>query len=471
MSDSVLSKVGALAILVILIIISGFRWYRLLLHRRGLKAYRPTPRGKSPRDNDLQDIAVILPVVDHQSDNFIPTVKSILWNFPGQLYVVVVGRDAYDKVEPQMAALRKKYEHSQIHIGAVNKASRRRQIAHALGTINHRDFRLTVITEQGAYWPPRFLPSACYPFDDQYVSAVTVPKMAHLPLQGGIWAHVKAYLFSFHYCVQAEDNCVVNCLDCSALFGGPTTLVRTYVLKENRFKDEFEKEMWFHERFGPLTGGEHFFLNRYLLGGNKKIFFQDSPDATVSVEMNSICEFIGEFLRTTRDNWRTCYSIAPQCASLYYHHGHVIYPAATRMTWWPTIFSLATQIDLLTIVLVLNDNLLNKAAFCVFIIATFLMATAQAVLGLLVVRRMQRNNFDVIAPLSCALLSLSFQCALNLLKGVALLTFWKTDDESASQNIEVPGERNLPWSWDFNEGDWDRDMPFGGSWLLFKAKK
>lgn len=84
---------------------------------------------------------------------------------------------------------------------------------------------------------------------------------------------------------------------------------------------------------------------------------------------------------------------------------------------------------------------------------------------------MQRNNFDVIAPLSCALLSLSFQCALNLLKGVALLTFWKTDDESASQNIEVPGERNLPWSWDFNEGDWDRDMPFGGSWLLFKAKK
>ncbi|CAF3628650.1 unnamed protein product [Fusarium graminearum] len=140
MSDSVLSKVGALAILVILIIISGFRWYRLLLHRRGLKAYRPTPRGKSPRDNDLQDIAVILPVVDHQSDNFIPTVKSILWNFPGQLYVVVVGRDAYDKVEPQMAALRKKYEHSQIHIGAVNKASRRRQIAHALGTINHRDF-------------------------------------------------------------------------------------------------------------------------------------------------------------------------------------------------------------------------------------------------------------------------------------------------------------------------------------------
>lgn len=80
------------------------------------------------------------------------------------------------------------------------------------------------------------------------------------------------------------------------------------------------------------------------------------------------------------------------------------------------------------------------------------MATAQAVLGLLVVRRMQRNNFDVIAPLSCALLSLPFQCALNLLKGVALLTFWKTDDESASQNIEVPGERNLPWSWDFNEG-------------------
>ncbi|UZP46092.1 hypothetical protein NXS19_013904 [Fusarium pseudograminearum] len=317
----------------------------------------PYPRGKSPSDNDLQDIAVILPVVDYQSENFIPTVESILKNFPGQLYVVVVGRGAYDKVEPQMAALRKKYGHSQIHIGAVNKASTHRQIAHALSTINHRDFRLTVITEQGAYWPPRFLPSACYPFDDEYVSAVTVPKKAHIPPQSGIWAHVKAYLFSFHYCVQAEDNCAVNCLDRSALFGGPTTLVRTYLLKENRFKDEFEKEMWFYERFGPLTGGEHFFLNRYLLGGNKKIFFQDSPDATVSVEMNSIREFI-----------------APQCASLYYHHGHVIYPAATRMTWWPTIFSLATQIDLLTIVLVLNDSLLNKAAFCVFIIVAFLMA-------------------------------------------------------------------------------------------------
>ncbi|RGP66896.1 hypothetical protein FSPOR_6278 [Fusarium sporotrichioides] len=455
MLDTFLTKTGALALAIVLIILSCFRWFGLLLHHRGRMAYRPTPFGKPPRDINVREIAVILPVVNHQSENLIPTVESILMNLPGQLYVMVVGREAYDKVEPEMGTLRQKYKFSNIHVGAVNKANKRRQIAHALGTINHRHSRLTVITEQGAYWSPLFLMSACYPFDDTEVAAVTVPRMAHIPFSGGVWASIKAHLISFYYSVQAKDNRAVNSLDGSALFGGPTTLVRTHYLKEDRFKNEFEAETWVFERSGPLTGDEHFFLNRYLLRGNKKIFFQDSFEAVVWLEMNSVCDFVGGFLRTTRNNWRTCFSMAPTCAWLYVRHNHVIFPAAAFMTWWPTIFSFALLIDILSIILAFNYSLLNKAALCVWITVTSLMVITQAVSSLSVAKRMYNNDFNVFVTFFCMLISFPFKYALEFLKIVALLTFWKTDAEGPSQAVEAMGEQNLPWSWDFcDEEQW-----------------
>ncbi|GKU02507.1 hypothetical protein FLAG1_04085 [Fusarium langsethiae] len=439
MLDTFLTKTGALALALVLISLSCFRWFGLLLHHHGRIAYRPTPFGKSPRDINVREIAVILPVVNHQSENLIPTVESILMNLPGQLYVMVVGREAYDKVEPEMGTLRQKYKSLNIHVGAGNKANKRRQIAHALGTINHRHSRLTVITEQGAYWSPLFLMSACYPFDDSEVAAVTVPRMAHIPFSGGVWASIKAHLFSFYYDVQAEDNRAVNSLDGSALFSRPTTLVRTHYLKEDRFKNEFEAETWVFERSGSLTGDEHFFLNRYLLGGNKKIFFQDSFEAVVWLEMNS----------------RTCFSMAPTCAWLYVRHKHVIFPAAACMTWWPTIFSFALLIDILSIILAFNYSLLNKAALCVWITVSSLMVITQAVSSLLVAKRMYNNDFNVLVTFFCVLISLPFRYALEFLKIVALLTFWKTDAEGTSQAVEVIGKDNLPWSWDFcDEEQW-----------------
>ncbi|KAG8667470.1 hypothetical protein FPOAC2_12634 [Fusarium poae] len=452
MSYSFLSETGVLALSIILITLSTIRWFGLLIHHRGRMAYRFTPRRGFFYNIFQTDVAVILPVVNHRSENFIPTIRSILENTPGQLYVMVVGKEAYDEVMPQMEILRQEYRFSQIHVGAVHEANKRRQIAHALSTLDHGISRLTVFTEQGTYWPTKFLISAIRPFDDLELAAITVPRMAHVPALGGIWANIKAHLFSFHYSVQAEDNRAVNSLDGSALFGGPTTLVLTQHLKEDRFKNEFEKEKWFFERPGPLSGGEHFYLNRYLLEGNKKTLFLDSPKVTVSVEMNSVGEFIGEFLRTIRNNWRTCFSMAPHCAWLRIRWGHVIFPAAARMTWWPTIFFPVTLlIDIFSIILAFNYSNLNTTALTVWIVITTLVIGTQAISNLLVARRMHGNKSNVFVTLLCVLVSLPFQHTLEVLKVMAMLTYWKTDVECTQQDVNVPRGRSMPWNW----GYWD----------------
>jgi hypothetical protein len=323
-----------------------------------------------------------------------------------------------------------------------------------------------------------FLMSACYPFDDTEVAAVTVPKRAHIRSPGGIWGHIKAHFFSFYYSVQAEDNRAVNSLDGSALFGGPTTLVRTHYLKEDRFKNGFENEKWFFGPSGALKGDEHFYLNRYLLGGNRRVFFQDSPEATVSVEMNSVGEFISKFLRTTRNNWRTCFSMAPICAWLLVRRRHVIFPAAAYMTWWPNLFSFVLLIDLLSILLAFNYSLLNEVALYAWLIVATAVVTIQAISGLLVARRMHRSdggNFNIPTTFVCMLLSLPFQYALEFLKIAALLTFWKADtEECASQDIEMVGESELPWSWGhmfIHEDDQFWHTAYGMSWHLFAIEE
>ncbi|KAL4729153.1 hypothetical protein ACLX1H_003564 [Fusarium chlamydosporum] len=482
MTQSFLSKQDALALVIVLLIVYSIRWFGLFLHHCGRMAHRTTPRGEMPSNINLRDIAVILPVVDHESASFVRTVESILENLPGQLYVVLVGREALEMVRDAIATLRRRYGHTQIHISAVNKANKRRQIAHAMDTISYRDTRLTVITDQGAYWPPLFLMSACYPFDDTEVAAVTVPKRVHMPPSDCIWDHVKAHLFSFHYSLQAEDIRSVNSLDGSALFGGPTTLVRTHYLKEDRFKNECEQEKWFFERSGVLKGDEHFYLARYLIGSHKSIYFQDSPEATVSVEMNSLAKFIGEFLRTTRNDWRTCYLMAPTCAWNLVRHRHVIYPAAALMTWWPTLFSFipfALIVDFLSIVLAFNYGLLSDGLLAAWLGVASSVVGLQFISGLFVAGRMfysDGNNFNVITTCLCIMLAFPFQCTLEFVKTAALLTFWKADtEERVSQDIEMVGESQIPWHWDHMYIDDDDEeywnVAHNLSWRLFAGRQ
>jgi hypothetical protein len=49
------------------------------------------------------------------------------------------------------------------------------------------------------------------------------------------------------------------------------------------------------------------------------------------------------------------------------------------------------------------------------------------------------------------LVSLPFQHTLEVLKVMAMLTYWKTDVECTQQDVNVPRGRSMPWNW----GYWD----------------
>jgi hypothetical protein len=470
MWDSFLDKKGALALAIVLIIIYFPRCFGLALHHFGRAKYHSTPRTQHPETIDLYKIAVILPVVDHNSDNLLPTIESILINRPQQLYVMVTDQEAFDKVEAEMDPLREKFGYTQINVGAVNITNKRRQIAHALKYIDPRVHSMTVITEQGTYWPSRFLMSACCPFDDPEVAAVTVPKRAHLQPSNCIWDKVKAHLFSFYYSVQAEDNRAVNSFDGSALFGGGATLVRTHYLKDDRFKREFEHEKWFFGRSGALKSDEHFFLNRYFLSGNKYVYFQDSPEATVSVEMNTVGHFLSEFLRETRNNWRTSWNMVITSHWLMIRRRHIIYPAAAFMTWWPNIFSFVLLADILSVIMAFNYDLLNDEFLHAWLAVHGTVVGLQAMVGLFVAIRMHRSDgsdFNIVVTLLCLLLSLPFQYALEFVKIAAILTFWKADtEERASDDIEMTGDSELSWSWGWEFDHDDNEFLNPATWFM-----
>ncbi|KAF4340883.1 hypothetical protein FBEOM_5224 [Fusarium beomiforme] len=169
---------GAIISLAVLGIIIFLRLLRFAVLQLGLTKYR-APSGPA---NLERDCSVILTIRDPNDTNLISCVRSILVNNPKQLHVITDGTKAQHRVDAKIDQLRVRYPNTQVSVGAVNEPKRRREIAHALHSVNTD---LTVITDQGVHWHAGFLSTALIPFKDDRVGCVTVPKIARK--SDGIW--------------------------------------------------------------------------------------------------------------------------------------------------------------------------------------------------------------------------------------------------------------------------------------------
>ncbi|KAF5021151.1 hypothetical protein F66182_6815 [Fusarium sp. NRRL 66182] len=452
MINSPLTGPGAIVSLVILCILFTFRVVRFSINQVGRIVYSPAiPRPESRTTH--KDCSVILPIVNPNDSKLEDTVFSILTNLPAHLYIVTVGVESRDQVERRLGYLRPLYDTTQINIGAVNKANKRRQIYHAISTINTS---VTIIADQGVYWPKSFLGSALPPFEDSEVAAVTVPQMARKPypkrLKGSFWA----CLVSCYHALLADENRAVNALDSSALLRSSTLLFRTYHCATEAFRTEFESEKCFSGRSGVLKADEHGFLNRYFLQSGQKIAFQDTPQATIEVSSGTIVGFVADYIRTTRSTWRLSISMLR-------HKTAGLFLWACYAMWLSSLVSFTLFTDAIIILLMYYSEIFEETLIFWTAVGVFLFIL-QALVTFQLVRRVRCSggSFSYVTILVCTILCLPAQYALELLKIVALLTFWRFETEERTQtDLEHSAENHEPsWIWGFEEmrdySTWDQ---------------
>ncbi|KAF4956494.1 hypothetical protein FGADI_3773 [Fusarium gaditjirri] len=389
-----------------------------------------------------KEISVILTIRDPRDPKLLDYVRSILKNKPEHLFITTSDRKAQHIVDAKLVGLRFAYSATQISVGAVNEPNRRREIAHALASVSTP---LTVLTDQRVHWPQGFLKSALTPFANPRVGCVTVPMMARK--RDGIWGSFWTCVFSCYYCLLAEKNRALNALDSSILFSGSPVLFRTKLTAQLRFKQQFEAEPCLNRRRGVHKADEYLFFNRYFLqeGSHEVpclVVFQDTPDATVQVERQSIAEFLSEYLQMTRNLWRL--SRVMICL-----RERNQYPYAFLLTHLSSFASFTLIYEILFVLLVHFTIHLGKDEWIAWFIFGYFFVILQTVVGGQIIRRFYAGDygFGTIVSTTLSVFFLVYY-PLEILRLVALATAWKADVELESEaGIKArAGDPEAVWS-------------------------
>ncbi|KAF5553066.1 hypothetical protein FNAPI_6863 [Fusarium napiforme] len=383
------------------------------------------------RFNGSREISVILTIRDSKDPNLKDYIRSILINKPEYLYITTPNRKAQHRVDGKLKGLRFAFSDTKISVGAVNEPNRRREIAHALASV---DTPFTALTDQGVHWPEGFLKSAMLPFASHRVGCVTVPMMARK--RDGIWGSFSTCLISCYYSLMAERNRALNALDGSVVFQGSPILFRTKLVAQPRFKQQFEVDPCLNRRHGVHKADEYLFFNRYFLQEEAPheepcaVVFQDMPEATVRVDRGSVAEFIREYLQMTRNLWRLSRVMIRR-------NERIQYPIAFFLTHLVSFVSFPLMYEILFILLVHFTMHLGDDEWVAWDIFAYLLIVFLAIVGIRIIRRLVAGGgygFSKGTPTLAVMVGYPVYYVLGILRLVALATAWKADVELMSED-------------------------------------
>ncbi|KAF4420247.1 hypothetical protein FACUT_11225 [Fusarium acutatum] len=430
---------GAIVSIVVLSFIIVIRITGFAVLQYGCRKYQHF----DGRLNGSKKISVILTIRDSKDPNLVDYIRSILQNKPEQLLITTSNRKSQHRVDGKLKGLRFTYSDTKISVGAVNEPNRRREIDHALASI---DTPFTALTDQGVHWPEGFLKSAMIPFASHRVGCVTVPMMARK--RDGIWGSFSTCLFSCYYSLMADRNRALNALDSSVVFQGSPILFRTKLVAQPRFKQQFEVEPCLNRRHGVHKADEYLFFNRYFLQEEAPheepclVVFQDTPEATVLVDRRSIAEFIGEYLQTTRNLWRLSRVMIRR-------KERIQYPIAFLLTHLVSFVSFPLMYEILFILLVHFAIHLRDDEWAAWYIFGYSLIFFLMVVGFRIIRRFFVGGgygFGIGTPTIAVLVGYPVYYVLGILRLVALATAWKADVELMSEDeikVRVGGPEAL----------------------------
>ncbi|KAF4968368.1 hypothetical protein FZEAL_10401 [Fusarium zealandicum] len=422
---------GQKAAFVILAILLALRLIRFLGTAIGFILYRPVVPQEAPAFTS-RDCSVIFAVTRPQDPALERQVRSVLHNDPCAFYIVTVGKESRDQLDRLLAPLRIEFPNTQISIGAVNSANKRRQISHALRSASTR---ITVLIDDGVFWPRTFLKSAMAPFKDLLVGAITVRKRV-CAVSNSLWDSFWACLASIYYSYLDHESRCANAVDGSVSYGDSTALYRTPFLAQN-FVDDFEAERCCFGRIGPLRADEYHYFNTWMLQNDNFVRVQSSPGCTVDIAFQSPTKFLGDCERMARGQWRS--SISMLC----FFRENWRFPWAIYSVWLHQLVSFPLFFDAIVILLFTQTRYFVEEQgrvailFCILLAMKVLHTLPMWFCG-------AQGPFRLASILLCWFFLIPIGYLHTLLKAKALLTYWhveraeclKSDEEMARQCAE-----------------------------------
>ncbi|KAF7554497.1 hypothetical protein G7046_g6797 [Stylonectria norvegica] len=295
----------------IFLILIFLQYARPLVNLIANLLYRPKPIPQQPLLTP-RDCTVIIPTIGVQHEDHLlhDCVCSILQNYVHTIIIVTAGEIQRDRVNDLVGYLRYQYPETEIHVGALPRTNKRRQIAHA---IEHVITQVTVLVEDYAAWPRAFLPLALAPFSDSKVGGVGTNKRLRRRESGFNWDSFWCFL----RCVSVErTNYEATCnsvIDRSASFiDNATAFYRTTILKDDpEFLERYRGSYFFSEPCTPRADDDAF-ITRWLIARNWRVQTQASKETCIEVASCAFPRSVIECDRYVRSQWRSNFAML-QC--------------------------------------------------------------------------------------------------------------------------------------------------------------
>ncbi|KAF7548461.1 hypothetical protein G7Z17_g7029 [Cylindrodendrum hubeiense] len=288
--------------LVAFTVLVAFRYSRLLGNLTGAAFYRPFPIPAHPAIT-CRDCTVIMPIVDLGNPHLEQCIRSILRNRIQALFLVTVGTQYRNRLHDLISELRFEFPNTVIHVGALPKANKRSQIAHAIPQVTTG---ITILSDDCVFWPNRFLTAALAPFTDSHVGGVGTNKRIRRDATGFGWESFWGFLESVYFEALNYETRATNAIDGSvSVIGGQTALYRTNIVQTPEFLDAFQNEYFFFGKCGPIAAGDDNFITRWLFQHDWRIGIQSTGNACVEIPTSTASQFISHCDRRSRNSWRS----------------------------------------------------------------------------------------------------------------------------------------------------------------------
>ncbi|KAK7955947.1 uncharacterized protein PG986_005169 [Apiospora aurea] len=270
-----------------------FRHWRTIMQFVGRLIYRPSPVPSKPTYLPSKDVTVVMPTIDPATPTFRRCLKSICASAPACIFVVTIGNEKYRAAKAALGPVRSDYPEIEIQVRHTLIANKRAQINSAIDSIGTS---ITLLVDDSAIWPTRFLSNALAPFEDPEVGLVGTEKLVERLEKGTLWQRFWNYLGATYLARHNWELMASSAID-GGLFivSGRTAGIRTSILKDPEFRRGYMDEhilFTFPNPFlvrqnnfvftiGPIAADDDNYIHRWCVDHGIKAKFQADAGAGV----------------------------------------------------------------------------------------------------------------------------------------------------------------------------------------------
>lgn len=276
-----------------------FRYVRLVVHIIAYNRFKAKPVRENPTFT-VKDVTVIIPTVEPRGEAFEECIHRVLANGPARILVVTVGHENIGDATEYCKALS-----PSIVVLSVPAPSKREQVKRAIPEI---ETAITVLCDDTVFWPETFLAHVLAPFEDGRVGIVGTCKRVRRAFGrfglADFWNLCGVMRLERTNFDLASTNAVDGGVSCVS---GRTCAVRSCILQEPAFQQEFTSEYIFWKRFGPLNAGDDKWMTRWVMKRGWSVFHQSCPEVRIETILGvkgGGARFRGQCLRWARSSAR-----------------------------------------------------------------------------------------------------------------------------------------------------------------------